>query len=214
MEDRDTKIANYRHKKALEANLDRLRNYENEEMKREFYLNQIRLSILNTFEQMRLTELELDIQAHAASLSQEQIAANLAASAQIPRSEMKPLEVTHIGPEDIKRCPHIQQLPYLVSPQSGMDLESNVIQEYIDPMRKYKPIDQIFVRNEDINDRMTLRSQYQKQVFQPGHNLPTMSIEELADMEVADALARQEKDKEREAAQALEDPDDEEVLEA
>jgi len=46
-----------------------------------------------------------------------------------------------------------------------MDLESNVIQEYIDPMRKYKPIDQIFVRNEDINDRMTLRSQYQKQVF-------------------------------------------------
>jgi len=27
-----------------------------------------------------------------------------------------------------------------------------------------------------------------------------MSIEELADMEVADALARQEKDKEREAA--------------
>jgi len=41
-----------------------------------------------------------------------------------------------------------------------------------------------------------------------------MSIEELADMEVADALARQEKDKEREAAKAEEDPDDYEVLEA
>ena len=61
MEDRDTKIANYRAKKALEANLDRLRNYENEEMKREFYLQQLKLAIMNSFEQMRLTELELDI---------------------------------------------------------------------------------------------------------------------------------------------------------
>lgn len=39
--------------------------------------------------------------------------------------------------------------------------ESNVVSEYIDPMRQYKPIDRINVRNEDINDRMTLKSQYQ-----------------------------------------------------
>ena len=38
MEDRDTKIANFRLKKALEANIDKLRSYENEEMKRDFYL--------------------------------------------------------------------------------------------------------------------------------------------------------------------------------
>ena len=65
-----------------------------------------------------------------------------------------------------------------------------MVQEYIDPMRKYKPIDKIQVRNEDINDRMTLKQQYQKQVFQPGHNLPTMSLEELAEQELADALER------------------------
>ena len=35
--------------------------------------------------------------------------------------------------------------------------ESNVVQEYIDPMRVYKPIDRVQVRNEDINDRMTLK---------------------------------------------------------
>ena len=57
-------------------------------------------------------------------------------------------------------------------------------------MRKYKPIDRIQVQNDDVNDRMTLKSQYQKQVFQPGHNLPTMSLEELGDMELADALER------------------------
>jgi len=67
-------------------------------------------------------------------------------------------------------------------------------------MRKYKPIDRIYVQNEDINDRMTLKAQYQKQVFQPGHNLPTMSLEELGDRELEDALGRQAKDKERDEA--------------
>ena len=38
MEDRDTKIANFRLKKALEANLDKLKNYQDEDMKREFYM--------------------------------------------------------------------------------------------------------------------------------------------------------------------------------
>jgi len=41
-----------------------------------------------------------------------------------------------------------------------------------------------------------------------------MSLEELADMELADALERQERDKASEEARANEDPDDEEVLEA
>ena len=81
-------------------------------------------------------------------------------------------------------------------------------------MRKYKPIDRIEVRNEDVNDRMTLRSQYQQQVFQPGHNLPTMSLEEFADREMADAMERQARDQEQEAARAKEDSDDEDVLEA
>ena len=34
------------------------------------------------------------------------------------------------------------------------------MKEYVDPMRLYKPIDKIYVRNEDINDRMTLKAQY------------------------------------------------------
>ena len=37
MEDRDTKIANYKLKKAIENNLDRLKDYQDENMKREFY---------------------------------------------------------------------------------------------------------------------------------------------------------------------------------
>jgi len=36
-EDRDTKIANYKMKKMLENNLERLKEYRDEEMKRELY---------------------------------------------------------------------------------------------------------------------------------------------------------------------------------
>lgn len=74
MEDRDTKIANFKLKKQLEANLDRMRNYTDEEMKRQFYMTQIKLSIMKTFEQMSLTDMELDMLKHAASLTADQIA--------------------------------------------------------------------------------------------------------------------------------------------
>jgi len=44
--DRDTKIANFKLKKSLEANLDRLKDYKDEQMKREFYKMQFMLSIM------------------------------------------------------------------------------------------------------------------------------------------------------------------------
>ena len=65
-------------------------------------------------------------------------------------------------------------------------------------MCKYKPIERVQVQQDDVNDRMTLKSQYQQQVFQPGHNLPTMSLEQLADIEMADAMERQQKEQENE----------------
>lgn len=40
-----------------------------------------------------------------------------------------------------------------------------------------------------------------------------MSLEEYADMELADAMERQQREQEQEEAKANEDPDDEEVLE-
>ena len=50
MEDRDTKIANFKLKKSIEANLDRLKDYKDEETKREFYKTQIQLSIMATLD--------------------------------------------------------------------------------------------------------------------------------------------------------------------
>ncbi|EQC28060.1 hypothetical protein SDRG_14154 [Saprolegnia diclina VS20] len=47
-----------------------------------------------------------------------------------------------------------------------------------------------------INPKMEMKREViQGRVFQPGHRLPTMSLEELADQELADALDRQERQK-------------------
>ena len=102
--------------------------------------------------------MEIEMLQHAASLTPQQLSENEARSAPVSRENMPPLQVTHIGPEDIKK------LPYMVQPAGGAQAEpeSNVVQEYIDPMRKYKPIDRIQVRDDDINDRMNIRSQYQQ----------------------------------------------------
>ena len=123
MEDRDTKIANFKLKKALEANLERLKNYENEEMKRDFFLMQLKLSVMKAFEQLRLSDMEIEMHAHAATLTPQQIESNQERSKPVARGDLPPLKVTHIGPGDLK------QLPYMVQPAGGQQAqpESNVV---------------------------------------------------------------------------------------
>eukprot|EP00951_Prasinocladus_malaysianus_P016553 scaffold129075_cov46-Prasinocladus_malaysianus.AAC.2 len=50
----------------------------------------------------------------------------------------------------------------------------------------------------------------QAQVFRPSHNLPTMSLRELADIERADAIRRQEEEAEASRKQAAKEEFDEE----
>lgn len=54
-EDREAKIAAYKLKKQIEANLDRLKDYKDEAMKREFYKTQIEYSILDTFDKLKMS---------------------------------------------------------------------------------------------------------------------------------------------------------------
>ena len=74
--DRDAKIANYRLKKLLENNIERLRDYQDEEMKREFYIQQLKLAIMSTLDQLTMTEMEINVLKHKASLTDEEKAAN------------------------------------------------------------------------------------------------------------------------------------------
>ena len=88
-----------------------------------------------------------------------------------------------------------------------------VVNQYKDPYGATKKIERIQVQQDDVNDRITLRDQYKQQVFQPSHNLPTMSLDELADKEVKEAMEREERQKLAEQQRANEDSEDEEVLE-
>lgn len=70
-EDRDTKIANYKMKKLLENNIDRLKDYKDEDAKREFYKCQIQVTIMAALDQLSCTEMEMKVLKHQASLSVE-----------------------------------------------------------------------------------------------------------------------------------------------
>jgi len=113
MEDRDAKIAQYRLKKQIEANLDMLKNYQDEERKRKFYLTQIEFSILQTFENLALTTMEMNVLEHRAGLTPLEHANNERKSAPVDRKNMPPLKVMHIGPDDIAK------MPYLMSGGAG-----------------------------------------------------------------------------------------------
>ena len=69
------------------------------------------------------------------------------------------------------------------------------------------------IHKDTIDQLVDVRQQYKNQVFRPGHNLPTKTLEELAEEEYQDAMRRQMEDQEQEMKQAMEDPEDEEVLE-
>ena len=49
-EDREAKVAEYKAKKLIEQTMNQLKDYRDEEMKRDFYMMQINHSIMETFE--------------------------------------------------------------------------------------------------------------------------------------------------------------------
>ena len=71
-EDRESKIAEFKLKKLISSQLDDLKDYRDEEMQRDFYMMQMKHSIMTTFEQLRTVEMELELLQHQASLTPEQ----------------------------------------------------------------------------------------------------------------------------------------------
>ena len=81
----------------------------------------------------------------------------------------------------------------MMRPQNKSDDNTlSIVQEYADPNKK------TYIHSDTVDQRVNLREQYKNQVFKPGHNMPTMSLEELAEIEMEDALKRQAQDQEME----------------
>lgn len=102
--------------------MDLLKNYEDEERKRKFYLAQIQFSVMQTFENLSLTTMEMNVLEHRAGLTAMEHATNERKSAPVDRKNMPPLKVMHIGPDDIAK------MPYLMSGGEGGQQSS------VDPM--------------------------------------------------------------------------------
>ena len=62
--DRDAKIAALRQKKVIENVLKDLRSYRDEETRRHFYLENLKLSIVDSFDQIQLLNQELELVSH------------------------------------------------------------------------------------------------------------------------------------------------------
>ncbi|CDW90728.1 c2 domain containing protein [Stylonychia lemnae] len=191
---RNAKIAAMKRKKDLEAQLDLLKNYRDEDMKREFYMNSLKYSIVKSLDQLSLINQEVKLLEYQQTLPRDSVTGQ-----PLPADKTgfvyKPMKVVHI-PEDS---------PYLLSQRADGSISAD--QSNPDQFQK------IYVQKDIVEQQMNLRGQYQNQVFKPGHILPTMSIEELADMEVADALERQRRDEMNQEIKDNEDPDSEAVLE-
>lgn len=92
-------------------------------------------------------------------------------------------------------------------PTNAMDVDGAIVNAYQDKSNRME------IHKDTIDQMVDLRQQYKDQVFRPGHNMPTKTLEQLADEEMADAMARQKQEQEAEMLQAMEDPDDEEIEE-
>ena len=71
------------------------------------------------------------------------------------------------------------------------------------PASQQKPLEVTRITQDAAGALQVRKEVIQSQVFRPGWNLPTMSLDELAAREVADAQARDERQRKSEAAQQL-----------
>jgi hypothetical protein len=102
---RNDKIAMFKHKKSVEAQLDLLREYKDEDTKRNFYICQLNYSVLRSFEQLALIFQELKLLEHQSTLPRDE---NNRPFQDNSRYLKKPLKVVQI--------PKREDQPYLLSP--------------------------------------------------------------------------------------------------
>ena len=146
---------------------------------------QIKHSIVTSFEQLRLVDMELDLLKHQASLSQEQIAKNKAMSQKPEPGSLPPLQLQTITREMVE---NIGKKPYMMRPVAQDDDGESIVKTYKDPEQR------VIIQKDTVDGRIDERQQYKDQVFRPGWNLPTKTLDELAQEEMEDALERQRKD--------------------
>jgi immunoglobulin-binding protein 1 len=197
VESRDEKIARFRRKRAVETKIESLNKarhnggdnndndnksnaFGDESVLRDLYVQQLMLHAMSALEESLSIPRELEMLQMAIQQEQRHSAAD-----------------RHLGYADGSNQTHTQQDPRtsqhehhpqhyssggggglpMRPPQAGSMLMTHVTQDAMTGKLLFK------------------KEELQSQVFRPGWNLPTMTLEELGDREVAGAMARSEQQK-------------------
>ncbi len=103
MQNRDEKVAALKEKKALEQTLIQLKDYKDEDMRRHFYLTQLKHSVYRSFDALNSISQEMPMLEHRSELIRKQGNPHI----QEPMPEQKPMKVMHIGKEDLEGMPDL-----------------------------------------------------------------------------------------------------------
>lgn len=196
-DDREAKIQEFKKKKMIELQIEKLKDSEEDSDVKEFWMNMIYISIIKSVSGLKSIDLEFQILVYRDSLPLDQRGPSE------PPKEKKPLEVFHIPKEAV------QGMPYMFGNQEEQQQpvsQSSIVKTFNETGQRIS----VNTGTKEVNSRANIRENMKAQVFQPCWDQPTMSLEEYGDIQYEDMMQRDAQDKQR---QALEEAKDEETLE-
>lgn len=202
-EEREQKIAELKRKKLIEATIEKLKDSEEDKDVREFWLSMINMSIMKAASAFKSIDLEFQLLAYRDSLPEE-----ARKPSEPPTGPKKPLQTFHIPKGALDGMSYMFGDNSAVSEaQNEMPVTSNFGSGVVKTYEQTGQRVAVDTSGATLQDRMSIRQQYQAQVFQPHWNQPTMSLEEFADREMADAMEREQRQKEAQEAEDSKDPE-------
>ena len=201
MEDREQKIKELKQKKILQATIDKLKDSEDLKDVKEFWLSMIDLSIYKATAAFKSIDLEFQLLAYRDSLPEE-----ARRPSEPPSGPKKAIQMFHIPQGALDGESYMfgdQNAATAAAAQSQASGDSGVVKSYNETGER------VTVNTDSMNlqDRLNIQDKYKAQVFQPCWNQPTMSLDEFAQNEMADAMAREQAQAASMAAEEAKDPE-------
>ena len=200
MDERAEKIEEHKRKKLIEQKIEKLKDSEDDDDIKEFWMNMLYMAILKAISGLRSIDLEFQLLVYRDSLPQDQ-----RGPSQPPDGPKKPLQTFHIPKGGLEGMPYMfgDAEAHAAQPNPNATSGSSVVKTYQETGERLN----VTAKLKDFNDMAQLRDKYKAQVFQPGWAQPTMSLEEFGEMEYQNMMERE--NRERELKQEEEAKDDE-----
>ena len=221
LEERTSKIEELKRRKLIEQKVDKLKDSEDDDDIKEFWMNMIHLSIIKTLAAFKSIDMEFQILVYRDSLPEE-----ARKPSEKPTGPSKPIETFHIPKGGLEGMSYMINGSGSKQEQSSGMLCDRHKKEVISEM-KGEPTDiddgsivksfhetgervTVNFKSQNVNERAVMREKLKAQVFQPGYCQPTMTLEEFGDLEYSRMQERMEQEK---AMKEEQEAKDDETLE-